>query len=118
MKLRNKLEKTSKIKRKDIMTELNTANFGEETAQGVVIVDFYADWCRPCKTLSQSLSKITNAKICKINVDYNNDLAAQYRVSAIPKILFMKDGSVVEEVVGVLPLDKIQEKVDALNANS
>jgi thioredoxin 1 len=96
------------------MKNVNESNFVEETKDGIVIVDFYAEWCGPCKALTPILELITGAKVVKVNVDENQDLAAKHAVSAIPKILFMKDGVVVETMMGLNTKPVIQAKVDAL----
>ena len=97
------------------MLEINESNYSTETSSGVVVLDFYADWCGPCRALSPTLEKITGAKICKVNVDHNQKLALDHEVSAIPKLVFMKDGKVVDSMTGVSPQSTIQAKVDALN---
>jgi len=70
-----------------------------------VLVDFYADWCRPCQMLAPVLEEVAretpHAKIVKVNVDENPELAAQYNVAAIPSLLVFKDGEVSAERTGV-----------------
>ena len=100
------------------MLEINEANFVSETANGLVLVDFFADWCGPCRLLTPILEQITGIKIAKVNVDDNQDLAATYNVTAIPKLLFMKDGQVVDQMVGLPKKEAIQEKVNKLNESS
>ncbi|MFB6183908.1 MAG: thioredoxin [Haloarculaceae archaeon] len=70
----------------------------------VVLVDFYADWCGPCKMLEptvESLAASTDAAVAKVDVDANQSLAAQYRVQGVPMLLLFANGEVVEQVVGV-----------------
>lgn len=97
------------------MINLNESNFAEETSTGVVVLDFYADWCGPCRMLGPVLEQITNAKVCKVNVDNNQNLATEYSVTSIPKLVFMKDGKVVDQMVGLASRDAIQSRVDKLN---
>jgi thioredoxin 1 len=71
---------------------------------GVVLVDFYADWCGPCKMLEptvQTLAETTDATVAKVDIDQNQPLAAQYQVRGVPTLLLFSDGEPVEQVVGV-----------------
>ncbi|MGQ4555577.1 thioredoxin [Halobellus sp. GM3] len=70
----------------------------------VVLVDFYADWCGPCKMLEptvQSLAASTDAAVAKVDIDQNQQLAQQYQVRGVPTLLLFSDGEPVEQVVGV-----------------
>ena len=98
------------------MMEINESNYTTETSTGVVVLDFYADWCGPCRALSPTLEKITGAKICKVNVDTNQKLAVEHQVSGIPKLVFMKDGQVMDSMIGVVSQTVIQTAVDRLNS--
>jgi thioredoxin 1 len=71
---------------------------------GVVLVDFYADWCGPCKMLEptvQTLAETTDATVAKVDIDQNQPLASQYQVRGVPTLLLFSDGEPVEQVVGV-----------------
>lgn len=96
------------------MMELNESNFEQETSQGLVLVDFAAPWCGPCRLLAPVLEQVEGIKIVKVNVDENHNLAAQYQVTSIPRLLFMKDGKVVDQCLGLVNKATIQGKVDAL----
>jgi thioredoxin 1 len=101
---------------KDIVT-LTTANFIEETAKGVVMVDFWATWCMPCKAMAPVVEEIASqtkgkVKVGKVDIDANGKLANQFGIQAIPTILIFKDGQVVETLVGV------QSKASVVNALS
>ncbi len=76
-----------------------------------VLVDFYADWCGPCKMLSPVIDKlaeeVTHAKICKVNVDSQNKLASEYGVMSIPTIIAFKDGKVSNKAVGLQSKEKL-----------
>ncbi|MFB6092583.1 MAG: thioredoxin [Haloquadratum sp.] len=70
----------------------------------VVLVDFYADWCGPCKMLEptvESLAQSTDAAVAKVDIDQNQQLAQQYQVRGVPTLMLFSDGEAVEQVVGV-----------------
>lgn len=98
---------------------LNEANFTEHTAKGVVLVDFWAAWCGPCQAVLPIMDELSKdfegrASICKVNVDEERALARQYGVSSIPTILLMKDGQVVERIVGAQSKSVFETKLNAL----
>lgn len=98
---------------------LNEANFKEHTAKGVVLVDFWAAWCGPCQAVLPIMDELSKdfegrASICKVNVDEERTLARQYGVSSIPTILLMKDGQVVERIVGAQSKSVFETKLNAL----
>jgi len=81
-----------------------------------VLVDFWAAWCGPCQMLlpviEELAGEVTDAKICKINVDEQPELAARYRVMTIPTLMVVKDGKVVSTSVGVKPKSAIKEMLN------
>ena len=84
-----------------------------------VIVDFWAEWCGPCKAMAPTLDELADdnvgkVKIGKLNVDENNGTAMNYGIRGIPTLLFFKNGEVVDQVVGVAPKEAIQQKIDAI----
>ena len=82
---------------------LTESNFKNTVSKGITVVDFYADWCGPCKMLTPILEKVSEkveAKICKVNVDESQELAQQFGVRGIPFLVVMKDGKMVEQSVG------------------
>ena len=84
-----------------------------------VVVDLWAEWCGPCRTLGPIIEKVvgeTGGKVvlAKVNVDENHGLAARYGIRSIPTVLFVKDGKVVDQVVGAVPRTKLKEKLAAL----
>jgi thioredoxin 1 len=95
---------------------LTTENFKDETSQGLVLVDFYADWCGPCRMLAPVLdelaTEVTDVKISKVNVDTAKDLAAQFGVSTIPNITILKDGEVVHQEIGYKPKEVLMSLLD------
>ena len=77
-----------------------------------VLVDFYADWCGPCQRLAPILEDLAtetpDARIVKVNVDQNPNLASQYGISAIPSLKVFKNGSVVDQVAGLASKSQLQ----------
>ncbi len=85
---------------------LNSANFEELTSKGLVLIDFWATWCGPCRMLGPVLDQVADemgdeAVVGKINIDEEQDLAVKFGVRSIPAIFILKDGEVVESFVGV-----------------
>lgn len=87
----------------------------------VVLVDFYADWCGPCRALHPTLEQLSNtfegkAKIAKVNVDQNRELSAQFGVRSIPALFYFKDGKLVDQQLGLQSPTAITQKLDELVA--
>jgi thioredoxin 1 len=98
--------------------ELNNENFEAKTAEGVVLIDFWAPWCGPCKMLGPVLDKVSaeigdKATIAKINVDDSPQLAQKFGVRSIPAIFILKDGETVEQFVGVQDKQKLVSAIEA-----
>jgi thioredoxin 1 len=99
------------------MTELNESNFTENTREGLVLVDFYAPWCGPCRAVAPVLEYLENVEVFKVNIDDAPSLASDNNVMQIPTLLFLKDGVEVDRVVGVESQATLQGMVDHHNAN-
>ncbi|MBI1819072.1 MAG: thioredoxin [Nitrospirae bacterium] len=88
-------------------------------AVGLVMVDFWAVWCGPCKMVAPIVDELAKEyagklKVLKLNTDENQDIAGKYQVMGIPSLLFFKDGKVVEKLVGAMPKSKFKETIDRL----
>jgi len=96
------------------MKILENKNLENEIKNGIYLIDFYADWCGPCKMLSQVLENIKEIDIIKVNVDKFPSLASKYKVMSIPKLVYTKDGEVIFEQTGVQTEESINEVIDKL----
>lgn len=98
-----------------IMTKvLNEENFKAESANGVVLIDFWAEWCGPCQQMLPLLDQFANEiwdkmTVAKVNVDENASIAAEYRVMSIPTLIVLKDGEMVEQMVWVQTVENLKE---------
>lgn len=97
---------------------LDQNNFKSEVLQSTtpVLVDFWAEWCGPCKMLSPIIDQLAGElggkmKVAKLNVDEAPDLAGQYNVMSIPTLLVFKNGEPVDQIVGAMPKDKLLAKL-------
>ena len=99
---------------------LNPANFQQQTKNGLVLIDFWASWCMPCKMMAPILNEVANevgdrAKVCKVDVEEYQQLAGQFSVRNIPTLLLLKNGKEVDRFVGVKQKDFLIKQIGKFN---
>ena len=106
---------------KSLEVEVNGNNFQQEVLESSVpvLVDFWAPWCMPCRMLAPTIEKLAEEnqgklKVCKLNTDENQHIAAQYGIQGIPTLIVFKEGKEVGRTVGVMSKEKLQEKLDPI----
>ena len=101
--------------------ELTLENFNSEVIESdtPVLVDFWAEWCGPCRVIAPVVDEIATeylqkVKVGKLNVDNENQIASQYGVRSIPALLIFKSGAVANQIIGAVPKNKITEILDSV----
>lgn len=97
--------------------DLTAENFDSITSKGVSLVDFWAPWCGPCRMIAPTIDQLAEeyegkANICKVNTEEEPDLTAKYQVRSIPTILFIKDGEIVDQLIGATNKTTLEEKLN------
>lgn len=96
------------------MIYLEKENLNELIKEGTHLIDFYADWCGPCTMLSPILEDMTDISVIKVNVDKFPNIANEYKVMSIPKLVYVKDGKVVTEQVGLQSEEDIRSTYNSI----
>ena len=98
--------------------QVNDDNFQKEVleSEGLVLVDFWAPWCMPCRMLAPTIEEIAEEmdgkiKVCKMNVDENVQYPQEYGIMSIPTVMLFKDGQVVETMIGLQPKEEIVKTI-------
>jgi len=105
------------------LVTITNANFEQEVIKSAtpVVVDFWAEWCGPCKMIAPILDELATEysgklKVGKVNIDEHQELAVRFRINSIPTLLFFKGGQVVDQVVGMRSKKDFKVKIDQITA--
>ncbi len=112
-----KMKNAPAVAESERIVTLNDKNFRAETGKGVVLVDFWAEWCMPCKVMGPVLNKLAEdesfgAVVAKLNVDHFPSVSQKFNIRGIPTIIIFKDGKEAERIVGVKPGDFLVKQVN------
>ena len=99
-------------------TSVNSETFTSEVLEQtkLVLVDFWAEWCGPCKQIAPTLEELAekyseNLSVCKVDVDSNRELALQFNVRSIPSLMIFKNGEMVDSLIGAVSLEELEDLV-------
>ncbi len=104
----------------DLIANSTTASWDKDVIDhdGLVLVDFWAVWCGPCRMIAPTIEELAGEykgklKVVKLNTDENPDIASRYKIMGIPTIIFFKNGEKVDQMVGAVPKPQIKSKIDS-----
>jgi thioredoxin 1 len=114
-----KMKNAPAVAESNSIINLDEKNFQQTTKDRVVLVDFWAEWCMPCKMMTPILNDVVNEvdekiKICKLNVDSQQKLASKFGVRSIPTLIILKNGKEVRRFVGVKPKDFLISQLNTI----
>ena len=101
----------------DKVPELIKSEFDEFVREGLVLIDFHADWCMPCLMMAPVISELSEKfkgkiKFGKVNVDETQDIAQKFKIMAMPTFILFKDGEKIEQFVGAMPIEDLENKLE------
>lgn len=103
------------------IVEFTNSNWDKEVLEhsGLVMVDFWAVWCGPCRMLTPTVEELSKEysgkiKVGKLNTDENSDIASRYKIMSIPTIMFFKEGQKIAQITGAVPKQTLKSKIDSL----
>lgn len=104
----------------DSIVSSTTASWDKDVIdhEGLVLVDFWAVWCGPCRMIAPTIEELSKEyegklKVVKLNTDENPDIASKYKIMGIPTLIFFKNGEKVDQMVGAVPKPQIKSKIDS-----
>ena len=103
------------------LVNVTTSSWDAEVLKSdqVVMVDFWAVWCGPCRMIAPTVEQLAQeyagkVKVCKLNTDENPDIASKYKIMGIPTVMFFKGGEIKDQVVGAVPKSQLKANIDSL----
>jgi len=102
----------------DKVPELTDNEFEDFTKEGIVLVDFFAEWCMPCLMMAPVIDELNDKfkgkiKFAKVNVEDNQELSQKFNISSIPNFILFKDGKSIKQFVGSMSIEKFEEKLNS-----
>lgn len=104
-----------------MVTMLNEANFATEIKSGIVLVDFFAEWCGPCRMLAPVLETLSKemagkVKICKVDIDQSQEIAAQFQITSVPTMILFKNGQKDQTIVGLKSIEALRDTLNSAHS--